>query len=161
MNIGREADGSLRVELTASELANFELCYERLNYQDEKTRRLLKTVLKNAGAMTGFTQGDRRLLIEVFPTPQKGCTVYFTPFGNRPKRYRQILPRIYRFDSCENLLAALERLSNIDHELYQLKEQYWLIVQEKTPCRLKEYGDPLPPCRLRLAYIREHGRRLR
>ena len=160
MNICKESGGSLRVELSADELHTFQLSYSQLNYQNEKTKRLLKTVLEGAGRMVGFCQKPHRLLIEVFPAPDRGCTLYFTPLEPSPKRYRRTQPCLYRFACCDHLLAALQQIP-ADHqkEGLRLGEHYFLILQRNTPCLL-EFGDRLPATRSALAYLREHGQPL-
>lgn len=160
MNIQKETDGSLRVELSAHELARFDLTYERLNYENDRTRQLLKTVLDGAGAMTGFCHHAHRLLIQVFPAPASGCTLYFTPFGQKPKRYRQKLPSVYALWSADGLLAVWHRLKNAAVQIYRLQEKYMVISADSQLCWLQEYGDCLPVGRSTLAYIREHGERL-
>ena len=160
MNIQKETDGSLRVELSANELARFDLTYERLNYENDRTRQLLKTVLEGAGAMTGFCHDRHRLLIQVFPAPASGCTVYFTPFGQKQKRYRQKSPCVYSIGSADALLSAWERLNDTAAQVYRLNGQYIVISSCRQTDWLLEYGDRLPAGRLNLAYIREHGERL-
>lgn len=159
MNITRESDGSLRVELSQEELHSFQLSYPRLDYKDAKTRRLLKTLLEGAGAITGFDRHPQKLMIEAFPSPGGGCTLYFTSLGQKRKRYRRVLPCILQLASADALLAALEQINQKPvpkTELFRLNEQYILIVHADVP-PLSEYGDPIPATQLRLAYIREHG----
>lgn len=163
MNIQREADGSLRVELSAGELETFDLNYARLSYQDKNTRQLLHHLFQGASRLTGLDSSPKRMLIEVFPAPRQGCTLYFTPLEKRGKRYRQTAPCVYAFADCDTLLEALNHLNtqpDVQGEVYRLADSFRLIVTHSKGLRLSEYGDRLPATRTHLAYIREHGQRL-
>lgn len=164
MYIHREHSGSLKVELTAQELQQFHLTYEQLNYEDKRTKAMLKNILDGAAQITGFENGSGKLLIEVFPAPQNGCTVYFTRLAGAAKRYRQKMPKIYTFESCEALMSAIETLpapsGNTPSELYELEGRYILILHETAKTRLLEYATASNGTRFNLAYIREHGRLL-
>lgn len=162
MNIQKEASGSLKVELSVSELHHFHLTYEQLDYQDKKTKAMLKAILESAGRMTGFDSCQGKMLVEVFPAPGKGCIIYFTKQEQKGKRYRRKLPAVYSFDTAEAMLCGMECLAetpDIQSELYRLNNRYLLILHEKSTS-LVEYGNLQPAGRLQLAYIREHGQLL-
>jgi negative regulator of genetic competence, sporulation and motility len=160
MNIQKEGIDSIRVDLTADELQEFRLTYPLLNYQDQKTRRLLDQLLKNAGALLGFVRSGGKLLIEIFPAPRQGCTVYFTNLEKKGRRFKQKPPTAYLFSNSEDLLSAVEQLSTTPapkSELYRLNDNYLLILQEQEKNALSEYGDRISCTKKELAYIREHG----
>lgn len=150
------------VELTEGELKGFHLTYEQLDYQNSRTRLLLKTLLNHAGGITGFYKHTQKLLVEVYPAPQKGCVIYFTKLESRGKRYRQKHPQVFSFDSCEQLLQGAELLGQNPppSEAYRLQERYILILQDTPLHGLREFGTPLPATRHLLAQIREHGQLL-
>ncbi len=162
MNIQKESSNSLRVELSAQELMEFDLSYEQLNYREKKTKNLFRKILEGAEKITGFSYTRSKLLIEVFPAPQRGCTVFFTRLSSG-KRYRQLAPQVFAFPSSESMLSGLETLKATPHvksELYYWNHRYLLILKEPVPHALSEYGDPLPAGRLTLSCIREHGQML-
>jgi negative regulator of genetic competence, sporulation and motility len=160
MNIQKEPSGSLRIDLTANELQNFQLTYQLLDYNTPKTRQFFHRLLENAGNITDFPKGNGKLLIEVFPAPKQGCTVYFTRLLKKQKRYKRKPPAIYIFPDSESLLTAVEHLQNtpkVKSELYRIEQKYYLILQEQSPGILTEYGERLTFSRPTLSHIREHG----
>lgn len=150
------------VELTATELQQYHLTYSQLHLQNKKTKSLLQSLLCNAGKMVGFCKGEGKLLIEVYPAPAQGCTIYFTnlPFGG--KRYRKISPYVFRFETCEDLLqgVACFREHHPQSEAYRYGEHYLLILHSAPVHGLKEFAKPLPSSKPFLAHIREHGQLL-
>ncbi|MBR6549438.1 MAG: adaptor protein MecA [Clostridia bacterium] len=161
MQIQKEAPDSLRVELTAEELQSFGLTYQLLHYQDAKSKELLTTVLKNAAALTEFSHQNCRLLIEVFPAPLQGCTLYFTRLEQKTKRYQALPPHVYRFADAEHMFMAIEQLNkSIKSELYSLQDRYILVLHHPPKHSLLEYGEQLVAGKTSLAYIREHGKLL-
>jgi len=163
MQIQKTAADSLRVELTAGELQEFQLNYQLLNYREEKTQRLIKHILLHAADLTGFSRQNCRLLIEVFPAAEQGCTMYFTRLEQKKKRYRRSSPHIYRFSDVEHLFLAVEQLHahpSAKSELYLLQNRHILILHHPVKLPLAEYGESIPAKKTTLAYIREHGKLL-
>ncbi len=163
MHFQKEADGSLRVELTHSDLARFDLCYESLHYNNPKTRPLFSALLCGAKETLGFSTAGEQLLIEAFPAPAQGCTLYFTALGPKRRRFKQKLPCVYVFSACDSLLDALAQLQQrkSSFEVYSLAQKYFLLAPHGMDRLLREYGDRQTVNRSLLAHIREHGRLLR
>lgn len=150
------------VELTAPELQEFHLTYHQLNLQNAKTKYLLQSLICNAGKMVGFRKGEGKLLIEVYPAPRQGCTIYFTNLPYYGRRYRRTSPYIFRFETCEDLLRGAACFGNRhpQSEAYRYGTRYILILHTAPTHGLKEFATALPYSKLLVAHIREHGQLL-
>lgn len=137
---------------------------------------MMAALLRSAREVLGFDPGAGRLLIEVFPAPGEGCTVFFTKLsesGEPPQRFRLRhavgkRPTVFCFDDSGSLLDAIHCLSTSrqipgESSLYALAGGYRLILflkeeqQRSTRLLLQEYGREMPAGRTDLAYLREHG----
>ncbi len=162
MHIQKEADNSFMVELTATELQQFQLTYNQLNLRNTKTKCLLHSLVYGAGKMVGFHPQQGKLLIEVYPAPKQGCTIYFTNLQPLGKRYRKATPYIFQFNTCEDLLqgAACFGENHPKSEAYRYHDHYLLILHSTPAHGLKEFAKILPCSKPFLAHIREHGQLL-
>ncbi len=150
------------VELTATELQQYKLTYSQLHLQNQKTKLLFQSLLCNAGKMVGFRRGEGKLLIEVYPAPAQGCTIYFTNLPSQGRRYRRTSPYIFRFETCEDLLQGACCFGNHHpkSEAYRYGDRYILILHTAPVHGLKEFAQPLPFSKPFLAHIQEHGQLL-
>ena len=150
------------VELTAPELQQYHLTYNQLTLQNTKTKLLFQSLLCNAGKMVGFHREEGKLLIEVYPAPAQGCTIYFTNLPYYGRRYRRTSPYIFRFETCEDLLQGACCFGNHHpkSEAYRYGNRYILILHTPPAHGLKEFAQPLPFSKPFLAHIREHGQLL-
>ena len=179
LNILLEETGRLKVTLNQEDLKRWDLTYDQLDYQNDKTRRVLWNLLKNAGSITGFEPNMGKLLIEVFPAPKEGCVIYFTQLddtrSDAPSRVRLKRPRmkpvVYCFDDSDAMLCAMEQLFSYSAQIeesyvYELAGSYRLIALvddlrgDWIHEVLSEFGQPSCTNRTAQAYIREHGRLL-
>ena len=146
-------------ELSAPELQSFHLTYGQLNLQNGKTQCLLQSLLSTAGKMVGFQKGKGKLLVEVYPAPEQGCTIYFTALTPVSKRYRKLPPKVYQFETCEDLLQGAACFGNHApvSEAYRYKNGYLLIVHNASAHGITEFAKSLPFSSAFLAHVREHG----
>ena len=161
MQIEREAVDRLKVGLTGEELMRFRLTYEQLDYQNRRTRLMLQTVLSGAAHAAGFLQGRKKLMIEVFPAPGRGCTIYYTALPRAGKRFRLCPPRLYRFDCCEDLLRGCAGLPPVcrtrESRLYRWGDAYYLLLPALPGVRLAEFSCRMDATPLLLARLNEHA----
>lgn len=174
VNIKLEEENRLCVEMTGDDLARFDLDYPKLDYSNQKTKIMLRTVLDAAKKLFLFSPDSDKLLIEVFPAPAGGCTVFFSGMpadeGTLSRNKRQhMITRVYDFEDSEKLLCALGLLYSQDEQaqsdLFELSGRYRLVVRgELTGVQsesiLREFSLPLKEGRLAAAYTTEHGRLL-
>ena len=177
MNILLEETGRLKITLECEEMKRFDITYEQMDYSNDKTRRVLWTLLKSAGSMTGFDAEKGRLLIEVFPAPEDGCVIYYTRLDSQGEPARLKLrradcrPFIYRFTDSDSMLRAMEQLAPYGAQLqesylYETDGSYRLVLYpEDMRCEwmrevLGEFGQELANNRVAEAYVKEHGQQL-
>lgn len=179
MTIQTEEPGRLKVSLTGADLSELHITYAQLDYDNAKTREVLRRLMGYASDETGVELTPGRLLIEVFPAPEEGCVIYFTQLEETPARSRlrlkrqprHTLPDVYEFNNSGDMLSAIEQLYKHNPErelkssLYLLDGKYRLIVyteQEDTyfSALLKEFSDASYHSSTDEAYTREHGKRL-
>lgn len=168
-----EEENRLKITLGKQDLSRFDLTYDTIDYDDQKTKNMLNDLILGAEKMVGFSLNKRRLEIDVFPAPDGGCIIYFTlTEPSETKRLRlknnRAKPKVFEFSSSENMLCALAKLarSNINFkksELYEINGKYRLVVWERGNSAgsiLREYGEEInSPC-LAAAFVSEHGKLL-
>ena len=114
MNVQMISENKVEVILTAAELTRFNLTFRELSYENPDAKRAISSILIKAGQMTGFSPRPGRLLIEVFPTRDAGCRIFFTRLIPKVKKYR-LIPgpryRVYAFDDLADLVKAARLLS--------------------------------------------------
>ena len=130
------------VELTASELQQFQLTYNQLNLQNQKTKWLFQSLITNGGKMVGFQRGKGKLLIEVYPAPLQGCTIYCTNVTTRGKRYHKTSPTVFTFETCEDLLQGVACFGahHPKSEAYRYGDRYLLILHSPPVHGLQEFA---------------------
>lgn len=79
MNIIAEADNRISIELTKDDMERLGITYEALDYSTAETRRILWTLLDEAGHRLGrkFSLTEK-MLIEAVPGGGGGCMLYIT-----------------------------------------------------------------------------------
>ena len=119
---------------------HFGLTYEQIDYQNQKTKDMLKDILYGAKQLTGFSSNGCKLLIEVFPAPMGGCIVYFSNTINTAQnlkrlkiKHKSFSPQVYKFENSDDLLAAMNAVHDIrdEHlqsELYLHEKKYYLVI---------------------------------
>ena len=72
-------ENGIEIELTAAELQSLDITYEKLDYANIETRRVLWTVLDEAlGTLGREMDLSGRMLIEAQPVGDGGCILDFT-----------------------------------------------------------------------------------
>mgnify|MGYP000860842302 CR=1 FL=1 len=173
MNFKMISEHKLKVILTKEELLRFDLCYDRLDYRAEDTKKLLSDILLRARSLSGFDPTDSKLFIEVYPDNLGGCVFYFTALPDSPPEddTEKAVPRpvVFVFENLDILIDACTRLFRLychrvyKSSVYRLGGSYRLVVylldstDSVTPAFLQEYGRLLSDSPLQAAYIEEHG----
>jgi hypothetical protein len=175
MNISSPAEDKIIVELTEQDMLGLEITYEEMDYSTIETRRVIWTLLDEAGKALGRElDPTRRMVIEASPK-NGGCVLSFTILDDR-KRYlprKQLLKKQSRniicdFDCVDSLYKAAEvlRLNNcIESSLYELGGKYRLVVNASdNPALIRsllsEFGSVENACPLLCDYTKEHWREL-
>ena len=129
----------------------FDISGEELDYSSAKTRKVLGEILEKAKAETGFNAYHDRLYIQVFPSLDGGCEMFFIkrtrllPEPERGhssclgKKYTHSFDNIREYgryiahsESIENIISLCLRLKNEGFsgksQLYSLKNDYILML---------------------------------
>lgn len=146
MRFEPQKNGKLKVTLAPRDMASLGITYEQMDYSDPQTRSILTRLLEAARKRSGFSCPDNaRLLIELFPTLEGGCSILFTVLEQRAKvnptaQAEQTFA--FAFPSLDPLgqaAAKLERQNSLPDSygcrcsLYRLGEEYRLLCQLRHP----------------------------
>lgn len=90
MHIKALGESKFRVDLTKNDLLSLNTSYEKLDYSNIETRRLLQALFKEAAAAFGITlDSAEKLFIEVFEKENGGCVIYFTLYKSSEDKMPQ------------------------------------------------------------------------
>jgi len=104
--------------MESDDLKKLDLDYERLNYDEDSTRKVFWEIMALARERTGFDAANTKLLVEAFPDRRGGFSLYVTKISedeyiaelyvasHTKKNERADRRAIYAFDDFENLLAV-------------------------------------------------------
>lgn len=176
MNINSPAEDKIIVDLTEQDMLELEITYEDMDYSTIETRRVIWTVLDEAGKVLGRElDPSRRMIIEAMPKSEGGCVLSFTILDGRKKYLpkKQLLKKhpqniICEFDSIESLYMAVENLpecENAESSLYENGGKYRLIIKGSDDPSLirnyfSEFGKAENACALACDFTKEHWREL-
>ncbi len=161
----------LRVVLSESELSEYDLTFSELDFESEKTKRMLNMLLIRAVRTAGFKPVPGRLTIEAYPM-DGGCIICFTvkPMRSAVKVYRRKKPasRVFEFADENQLMdciaraAALPESKTVKSTLYIFGGRYRLTVRgaaDNGPLEalLTEYSVYIARSERILAATGEHG----
>lgn len=176
MNIKSPAEDRIIVELTQQDMLELEITYEDMDYSTIETRRVIWTVLDEAGKALGRElDPSRRMIIEATPGNEGGCILNFTILETEKKYLlkKQLLRKhpqniVCEFDGIDSLYKAAESLNKngfTDSGLYENEGRYRLIVRSGSKpallrCLLNEFGCAENTCALACDFTKEHWREL-
>lgn len=174
--------GKLKLMLTRDDLEHYELDRAVEDGAVDSSRLAFRSLLDDAGRMSGFDAGDDKLFIQLYPSKDGGAEIYITKLSvsaaatqrsQLNKNERVTLTRIGVFDSMTALLECCARLSafNADIESSAASDntRYFLIITESLAYRdylngahrskieslIGEYGRNIPDTTA-LSYVKEH-----
>lgn len=135
MNIFFESPQRLKIELSGTDLSELGITYDELDYKSERTRNVVRELLHRIGADAEFG-AQNKMLIEIFPRGEDGCTMYFTTVreGAPIVRRRTHEITVWEFDCAEALMRAVDCLKQrnfiIKISLYLLGGKYRLVIND-------------------------------
>ena len=178
MHIIFDSPKQFKIELDRDDLSALDITYQQMDYNDGHTREVLQGLLKRIGLPGGFHGESGRVLIEVFPRANDGCTVQFTSLEAAPStaiRMKKVKGEtaVFEFDGINELIdglrAAKEAFSGTEMpreiEIYELMEKYRAIIfidreERRLPHILGEFARRLKKPTLAAAYTVEHGKKM-
>ena len=137
MKINSPAENRIIVDLTEQDMAKLDITYEEMDYSTIETRRVIWTLLDEAGKTLGKElDPSRRMIIEAIPKNEGGCVLNFTLLdsGKRIIPQKQLLKKqsenfICEFDSLDALYRAAESADiRRKNSLYEKDGKYRLLV---------------------------------
>lgn len=137
MNIFFESPQRLKIELSGTDLSELGITYDELDYKSERTRSVVHELLHRIGAENEFDPSGK-MIIEIFPRGDDGCTMYFTSVRESAlavKRRRLHDVSVWEFDSADSLISAMDYFKSINRKLksslYLHSGKYRLILNER------------------------------
>lgn len=137
MKINSPADDRITVDLTKQDMLELDITYEDMDYSTIETRRVIWTLLDEAGKVLGKElDPTRRMIIEAIPKSEGGCILNFTILDSRRKysAQKQFLKKqsegfICEFENADTLyLAANGCKADVQSSLYGKDGKYRLMV---------------------------------
>lgn len=177
MKINSPAEDRIIVDLTEQDMLKLDITYEDMDYSTIETRRVIWTVLDEAGKILGRElDPSRRMIIEASPKNEGGCVLSFTILDGRRKNViqKQLLKKqseclICDFDNLDALFSAAEGfcISEIKPEssLYEKSGKYRLILSNLCSAKelknyFSEFACVMNADKLACDHTREHWRNL-
>ena len=128
-------ESKLKVMLSESDLEEFDLEAEELDYGNTETKRMFWDILGRAKRAVGFDTDGTRVLVQLYPSREGGCEMFITKIGSvcpgceTEAREEPILhykpshrpcagkgkTGAFRFDCLEWLIAVCRRLRGIGY----------------------------------------------
>ncbi len=169
MNIFFESPQRLKIELDGTDLKELGITYDELDYSTARTRNILRELLERIGAQRDFDLSNHRMIIEILPSKDDGCIIFFTTVQSsiaRKMRAKGESP-VWEFKDADDLMDAVEKLKKHGCDkkisLYLLCGKYRLITTDKVDgvinLILNEYGQRVGAKSAHLHTL-EHGKLL-
>ncbi len=175
MKINSPAEDKIIVDLTSRDMLELDITYEDMDYSTIETRRVIWTVLDEAGKVLGRElDPSRRMIIEASPKPEGGCTLCFTILDGKRKSVsqkhtlkKQSESIVCDFENLDDLFRAAEEIERSgtasQSSLFELDGTYRLILNcssELVKGILSEFCRIRNASRLICDFTNEHWRLL-
>lgn len=170
MKINSSADNRITVDLTKQDMAELDITYEEMDYSTIETRRVIWTLLDEAGKALGRElDPSRRMIIEAVPKSEGGCVLNFTLLdaGKRINSQKHFLKKqsgciLCEFSNLDSLYRAAENcIFSGESSLYELNGKYRLLLKSTDDVRnilrcFSEFGTVAECDALNCEYTKEH-----
>ena len=166
MKIDAFDEKSILVELSKDDLSKSEITYEQLDYSNEKTRNLVRSVLEKIRLETGRCVSDcASLEVDVMPDSFGGCLMIFKEKKqNRTEKSEET--SAFKTNEINSLIDFSRRIKNEKSkiekaELYALDGMFFLLAKKLTKEQkavAAEYLKPLFLSEAKLLSIKEAGK---
>ncbi len=141
MDIERIDKTHLKITLCKADMQELNIDYKMFSYNDQASRAIIRSMLAKANRLTGFAYTRCRLLIEVFPHADSGCTLLFTRLKAKYRsgrlRLTNVQNPVFCFSSADALMTCAEKIKDFgdyrfSSHLYFLNGKYYLSILNKV-----------------------------
>ncbi len=176
MKINSPAEDRIIVDLTEQDMTELDITYEDMDYSTIETRRVIWTLLDEAGRVLGRElDPSRKMVIEAMPKNEGGCILCFTILDCRRKpSAKQFLKKqseflICDFDNLDLLFDAAKAFGSFDtpteSSLYENNGRYRLVISccgeiHRIRSRFSEFCKPENGNALLFEFTREHWKEI-
>lgn len=173
------SDIKLKVTLTRDECISYGIDTESKDYSGADIRRVIREILSVAERECGFSTGADKILVQLYPMPDRSCEMLVTRLVSLSRRDRTILSSSdglsliedkrasYRFESREDLERAVKAAyrAGVVSDLYRDDlGRYYISLTESFTDGISEFeifvefGERLNA--LPIAVLSEYGTRI-
>lgn len=170
MKINSPADDRITVDLTKQDMVELDITYEDMDYSTIETRRVIWTLLDEAGKVLGKElDPTRRMIIEAIPKSEGGCLLNFTILDSKKRSFsqKQLLKKqcecfICEFENLDTLYRAAEGYTGTaESSLFNKDGKYRLILSGFCDAReirqhFSEFSTVTNSDRLACEHTKEH-----
>ncbi len=179
MKIQANGEEKISVTLTKTDMTDFDITYDELDYSNIETRRVIWTILDEAKKVLGKSVNiDNRLLIQVSPSDDGGCFLEFTqlPELSDTKKKRLIMkkdsePVLFTAFNENAFIDALKLLRSLEAnvkstDIFLYNGNYCTVIYPKPTATerilfsLCEFGNGAVSSKKDISEIYEYGRPL-
>lgn len=176
MNFVQMLKTKIKIELNSEDLEKLNITYEEIDYNNEKTRKIICNLLLLAENKTDFDVKNSRVLVEAFPQINGGCELFITRLSPSPQlsktNQRDFIPNsfyAFKFVSYEHLELTIKALlkSNVSitsSSLYKL-EDAWILIINLTKDKIlsadliaTQFGNRIKYSSSLKAHLEEYGK---
>lgn len=177
MNIEKLDEKRVLFDLCLEDMKLLSIEYNSLNAKSPYNRKIINSLIDIAKIKTGTLHTRYSgIFVEAMPY-DGGCFILITlnKNKNRKKKYKVVKKEfrcVFSFDSCENMLCAIEKLHKAKHrsscisKLIYCNDCYHLLLSSLRPINtgmshiISEYSRKRSTNKIFISYILEHGKTL-
>ncbi len=149
MKIERLDERTVKILLSAQDVADYDLSYSQMDYNDKSTRQFIFDIIGKVNLKSDFNPASNKLYIEAFPYLDGGLVMYIniveiindSPLAqSKPQSFDT--PLIFEADNLHSLQSLAKRLQQrYNHviaksSLYLIDGKYRLLIY--TFCRMEK-----------------------
>ena len=111
------------------------ISFDELNCPIEERKRIMSDLLCRIGADDFFDLSRKKIVIDIFPAAENGCTIFITAVKAPTVTHKRKIkpkPQVWEFSTAEDMLASIDELKRINSKtkcsLYLFRNRYRLIL---------------------------------
>ena len=152
-------EGKLKVMFEKSDLEEFDIRAEELDYANPDAKPVFEDILRYAREEFGFDTSGHKVLLQLFPSRDGGCELFITrlPSLCEYPKPQQKESAAYSFEELSHLLSVCKRLLSKgfcgESSAWADSQGRWYLMLEDSDM-LDLHGLPIPH---ELSFIEEYG----